>query len=296
MKIFPIPSDTLDDVCDRGATTDQTIAVRSLDLDKSDDMTPYLSSLSGITDEDDNGTTGQHLLVTPGKGGDTVDGQAGNGGNLLLRIGNRGSTSGDGSEGSDGIGYFGFNVEREIGFGQVFAVYGLHSSGHQNLFLFSAPDVDYIQLTLATNKSEAGDFYYYGTDNPTTAYFALSHDLKIGVGLAGKDYKLTFDGETNDGVITWMEDEDYFKFGDDIYLPDGENLIFGTVTGTKIGTGTTQKIGFWNTTPVVQNTSWSVSNAASDKSFDANATTLDEIADVLGTLIDTLKTYGILGA
>ena len=41
---------------------------------------------------------------------------------------------------------------------------------------------------------------------------------KIGSGVANIDYTLTFDGETNDGLITWMEDEDYFLFGDDIYL------------------------------------------------------------------------------
>jgi hypothetical protein len=33
---------------------------------------------------------------------------------------------------------------------------------------------------------------------------------------------------------------------------DGSNLIFGTSTGSKIGTSTTQKIGFWNATPVAQ--------------------------------------------
>ena len=35
---------------------------------------------------------------------------------------------------------------------------------------------------------------------------------------------------------------------------DAFNLAVGTSTGTKIGTATTQKIGFWNTTPVVQPT------------------------------------------
>ncbi len=35
---------------------------------------------------------------------------------------------------------------------------------------------------------------------------------------------------------------------------DAVNMSFGTVTGTRIGTATTQKIGFWNATPVVQPT------------------------------------------
>lgn len=33
---------------------------------------------------------------------------------------------------------------------------------------------------------------------------------------------------------------------------DGFNLNFGTASGTRIGTGTTQRIGFWNATPVAQ--------------------------------------------
>ena len=35
---------------------------------------------------------------------------------------------------------------------------------------------------------------------------------------------------------------------------DGLNIAFGTTTGTKIGTATSQKIGFWNATPIVQPT------------------------------------------
>jgi len=38
----------------------------------------------------------------------------------------------------------------------------------------------------------------------------------------------------------------------DITPVDGKNLILGTTTGMKIGTATTQKIGFWNATPIVQ--------------------------------------------
>lgn len=38
----------------------------------------------------------------------------------------------------------------------------------------------------------------------------------------------------------------------DSALSDGVDLAIGTTTGTKIGTGATQKIGLWNATPVVQ--------------------------------------------
>jgi hypothetical protein len=37
-----------------------------------------------------------------------------------------------------------------------------------------------------------------------------------------------------------------------ITMTDAKDIAVGTTTGTKIGTATTQKIGFWNKTPVVQ--------------------------------------------
>ena len=35
-------------------------------------------------------------------------------------------------------------------------------------------------------------------------------------------------------------------------MADPANIAVGTTTGTKIGTATSQKLGFWNTTPIVQ--------------------------------------------
>jgi len=63
----------------------------------------------------------------------------------------------------------------------------------------------------------------------------LGTTITIGDATAGTDITVTFDGETNDGVITWMEDtaEDYFKFSDDILMNSTEKLMFQD-TGTYI--------------------------------------------------------------
>ena len=45
---------------------------------------------------------------------------------------------------------------------------------------------------------------------------------------------------------------------------DAKNIILGTTTGTKIGTSTSQKIGFWNATPVVQPTAVTTSQGIAD--------------------------------
>ena len=50
----------------------------------------------------------------------------------------------------------------------------------------------------------------------------LGNTLTFGAATAGTDITITFDGETNDGVFKWMEDEDYFEFSDDILIASTE--------------------------------------------------------------------------
>lgn len=45
-----------------------------------------------------------------------------------------------------------------------------------------------------------------------------------------------------------------FRIEGTIQLLDGRNIVLGSVTGTKIGTATTQKLGFFNKTPIIQPT------------------------------------------
>ena len=52
----------------------------------------------------------------------------------------------------------------------------------------------------------------------------LGTAITIGNGAAATDIVITVDGETNDGVITWMEDEDYFKIQDDVVINSTERL------------------------------------------------------------------------
>ena len=54
----------------------------------------------------------------------------------------------------------------------------------------------------------------------------LSNTLTFGAATSGTDITITFDGETSDGVLKWMEDEDYFEFSDDILVASTEKLQF----------------------------------------------------------------------
>lgn len=143
--------------------------------------------------------------------------------------------------------------------------------------------------------------------NTTAGDFTCTR-LKVGDGAfgTGVDFSVTGDGalsgflnvgsetapaNTTAGDLTFIRG---FMTGN-LTITDA-NVVLGTTTGTKVGTDVTQKLGFWNATPVAQNTGWTTSNVTPDKALDADATTLDEVADVLCTLIEQLKTYGLLGA
>ena len=67
-----------------------------------------------------------------------------------------------------------------------------------------------------------------------------------------------------------------------VHLADAGNITVGTTTGTKIGTATTQKLGFYNATPVVQ------------PAAVANATTAIDVITQLNDLLAKLRTLGII--
>ncbi len=72
------------------------------------------------------------------------------------------------------------------------------------------------------------------------------------------------------------------NLGDTITITDAKNIVVGTSTGTKVGTATTQKLGFWNATPIVQP---SGSNQASltDSSGGSASTTLSAVGATNGS-------------
>lgn len=58
--------------------------------------------------------------------------------------------------------------------------------------------------------------------------------------------------------------------------------------------GSAVKLGFFGATPIVKPSAYTPTNVTTDRSYDANATTTDELADVLGTLIADLQSLGLI--
>ena len=85
------------------------------------------------------------------------------------------------------------------------------------------------------------------------------------------------------------------KFGTGAFtLSNAVNVVVGTSTGTKIGTATSQKLGFWNTTPVVQQTTASAAATfVANTSLIANdSATFDGYT--IGQIVKILRTIGVL--
>lgn len=69
----------------------------------------------------------------------------------------------------------------------------------------------------------------------------------------------------------------------------------GTNAGYLLGATTSDKIALWGGTPTTRPSAYTPTNVTTDRSFDANATTIDELADVLGTLIADFQSWGAVG-
>lgn len=56
----------------------------------------------------------------------------------------------------------------------------------------------------------------------------LDEDLTVGDGTAATDFAVTFNGEDNDGVVTWMEDESLFDFDNGLQVDKSSTIGDGT--------------------------------------------------------------------
>lgn len=80
-------------------------------------------------------------------------------------------------------------------------------------------------------------------------------------------------------------------FSGDVTIADGKNIVLNTTTGTKIGTSASQKLGFFNVTPVVQPSAFTQTYSTSSASVpNPTAATLTDNSG--GTANTTLESIG----
>ncbi len=105
-----------------------------------------------------------------------------------------------------------------------------------------------------------------GEGGPISAL--VSNAITFGTG-ADTDIAVTFDANSNDGVITWKEDEDYFEFSDDVLL------------------ATTEKVQFRDTAIYINSSTDGQLDLVADTEIQIAATTIDMNGnvDISGTIV-----------
>ncbi len=92
---------------------------------------------------------------------------------------------------------------------------------------------------------------------------------------------------------------DRYTFQKHIQMFDGRNIQTGRTTGTKIGTASDQKLGFYGLTPVIQPSSTGETNGATTGAGNLNETStftgnFGSRAYTILDIVKNLKTIGIL--
>jgi len=106
------------------------------------------------------------------------------------------------------------------------AAYSRQSSYTTGDTIQAADTNDEFDQVLAVFNSSSGHTHDGTTGEGGPITKLLGNSLTFGAATSGTDITITFDGESNDGVITWMEDEDHFKFSDDMVLDSTKRLYF----------------------------------------------------------------------
>ena len=153
------------------------------------------------------------------------------------------------------------------------ATYTRQSSYSDGDTITAAHTNDEFNQLLAAFASSTGHTHDGTTAEGGPITKLLGTAITIGDGTAGTDIAVTFDGESNDGVLTWKEDEDYFEFSDDILV------------------ASTGKLQFRDTAIYINSSTDGQLDLVADTEIQLAATTIDinGNADVSGTL-----TYGSL--
>ena len=100
-------------------------------------------------------------------------------------------------------------------------------------------------------------------------------------------------GVTSGGILEVTQTSNgtaAIQSGDDLKLRPGSSS--GTLM---LAQTVNEKVGFFGSVGAIQSTGWTVTNVSGDKAFDASSTSVNELANVVGTLITALKGHGLLG-
>lgn len=116
--------------------------------------------------------------------------------------------------------------------------------------------LEYVAIEVNTNGANRGDYYLQLAVAGALAIRFRVYTSGNGGIIFGNNGRIQLDetNQTSAHAFTFPNVSCALigNGADDVILAEGKDFELGTTTGTKIGTGTAQKLGFYNATPVVQ--------------------------------------------
>jgi hypothetical protein len=145
---------------------------------------------------------------------------------------------------------------------------GMYSPDNQAALSLSTAAAQF--RTVSFNSVVSGNFltrWNWRVNNVAEAGSDVGAEMELQSRADDGTAKLTVFNITRAGLVTWGA---------------GVNFTFNTTTGTKLGTGSTQKMGFWGATPVVQPTAV------------VDATDAATVITQLNSLLAKMRTIGLV--
>ena len=179
---------------------------------------------------------------------------------------------------------YGLYVEaNKLGTNAVFTnTYGIGTNGFLRIGVGATTQGTIIRNDTTANYAAI----YNGNVTPSNTNFGIKYNgaTTFVNGATGGSLFLTY----NAGSVVNISSATAFGFA------DGVNISTGTTNGSKIGTATTQKIGIWNATPIVQpTTAVAAATFVTNTSLIANDTaTFDGYT--IGQVVKALRNIGLL--
>jgi hypothetical protein len=239
--------------------SNRTFGVRQSTSGAGDNLTVEAGDGEANTD-----VNGGDLFLYSGTGQTAGGGGSGHGGDVIVASGDGAGTAGNGGD----VFIYGGKL---AGAGTAGNVYLAHTGGAPNGNVGVGTEGADRRLEVNTGAAAGGIRISYNAGAGSATDYA-----ELVVGSNGDLSITTVDSDGASGDLK-------LNLDGNLSFVDGVNMVFNTVTGTKIGTATDQKLGFYNATPVVQQA----------HIVDANGT-LADITTKFNTLLSQIEALGLL--
>ena len=155
-----------------------------------------------------------------------------------------------------------------------------------NAFEITPNDAGGVPLTLRGYSGQTADLFRVGTSSSASDRVVINASGQLALPVTGSTGGLSIGGDTT----LYRSASNTLRTGGSVVVDVGLTVVGNASIG-----GSGVSIGFYGATPVAKSSAYSISNATADRSFNADSTTVDELADVVGTLITDLKNMGLIG-